>query len=48
MGLAWVVLCVGCYLAPALKDGLSFGPADIGGQLSYLTYVRPASSSTTT
>jgi hypothetical protein len=37
--LAWVVLCLGCYLSPALKDGLSFGPADIGGQLSYLTYV---------
>jgi hypothetical protein len=30
---------VGCYLAPALKDGASFGPADIGAQLSYLTYV---------
>lgn len=27
------------YLSPALKDGLSFGPADIGAQLSYLTYV---------
>jgi hypothetical protein len=39
IGLAWVVLCVGCYLAPALKDGPSFGPADIGAQLSYLTYV---------
>ncbi len=39
IGLGWVVLCVVCYLAPALKDGPSFGPADIGAQLSYLTYV---------
>jgi hypothetical protein len=30
---------LGAYLSPALKDGFSFGPADIGRQLSYLTYV---------
>ena len=30
---------VGAYLSPSLKDGFSFGPADIGRQLSYLTYV---------
>ncbi len=39
VGLAWVVLCLCCYLAPALKDGPSFGPADIGRQLSYLTHL---------
>ncbi len=39
VGLAWVVACVGFYLAPALKDGPSFGPAQIGTELSYLTYV---------
>ena len=39
VGVAWIILCLGCYLAPALKDGPSFGPADIGRQLSYLTYV---------
>ncbi len=37
--MAWVVACVGFYLAPALKDGPSFGPAQIGTELSYLTYV---------
>ncbi len=39
LGLAWLVLVVGAYLSPSLKDGFSFGPADIGRQLSYLTYV---------
>jgi hypothetical protein len=39
LGLAWLVLVLGAYLSPALKDGFSFGPADIGRQLSYLTYV---------
>ncbi|HUC13151.1 MAG TPA: hypothetical protein VMS00_01745, partial [Acidimicrobiales bacterium] len=39
LGLAWLLLVVGAYLSPSLKDGFSFGPADIGRQLSYLTYV---------
>ena len=39
VGIAWIVCCVGFYLSPAFKDGPSFGPADIGGQLSYLTYI---------
>lgn len=39
LGLAWLLLVLGAYLSPALKDGFSFGPADIGRQLSYLTYV---------
>jgi hypothetical protein len=39
LGLAWLVLVLGAYLSPALKDGFSFGAADIGRQLSYLTYV---------
>jgi hypothetical protein len=39
VGVAWIVLCAGFYLSPALKDGPSFGPADIGSQLSYLTYI---------
>ncbi|MGC8628252.1 MAG: YfhO family protein [Acidimicrobiales bacterium] len=38
-GLAWVVAALLAYFAPALWDGFSFGPADIGHQLSYLTYV---------
>ena len=38
-GLAWVVAALLAYFSPALWDGLSFGPADIGHQLSYLTYV---------
>jgi len=38
-GLAWVLAALLAYFAPALWDGFSFGPADIGHQLSYLTYV---------
>lgn len=33
------MLVLGAYLSPALADGFSFAPADIGRQLSYLTYV---------
>jgi hypothetical protein len=35
----WVGLVVVAFLSPALKDGLSFGPSALGGQLSYFTYV---------
>jgi hypothetical protein len=38
-GLAWVLAALVAYFSPALWDGFSFGPADIGHQLSYLTYV---------
>src|SRR5579875_116128 len=38
-GLAWVTVALLAYFSPALWDGFSFGPADIGHQLSYLTYV---------
>ncbi len=39
LGLAWVVLALAAYLAPALWDGFSFGPTDIANQLSFLTYI---------
>ena len=39
LGLLWLVIVLAAYFSPALWDGFSFGPADIGHQLSYLTYV---------
>jgi hypothetical protein len=36
-GIGVVVLVALIYLSPALKDGFSFGPADLGAQASYLT-----------
>ncbi len=37
VALGWLVLLVFLYLSPAIKDGPSFGPADIGQGLSHLT-----------
>ncbi len=37
LGIAWIVLFVLLYLSPALKDGPSFAPADLGRGLSLLT-----------
>ncbi len=37
LGLAWIVLFVFLYVSPALKDGPTFGPADLGRGLSTLT-----------
>lgn len=37
LGIAWLVLLVFLFLSPALKDGPSFGPSDLGRSLSYLT-----------
>ena len=36
-GIAFVVFVALLYLSPALKDGFSFGPADVGVSTSYLT-----------
>ena len=41
LGLAWIALLVVAYLAPALKDGAGFGPADLGRGLSLLTHLVP-------
>ncbi|HUZ20108.1 MAG TPA: YfhO family protein [Acidimicrobiales bacterium] len=37
LGVAWIALVVLAYLSPALKDGASFAPADLGRGLSLLT-----------
>jgi hypothetical protein len=37
VGIGVIVLVALIYLSPALKDGFSFGPADLGAQASYLT-----------
>jgi hypothetical protein len=37
VGIAFIVFFALLYLSPALKDGLNFGPADIGAGLSVLT-----------
>jgi len=41
LGLLWIALFVAAYLSPALKDGLGFGPADLGRGLSLLTRLVP-------
>ncbi|MDA8290852.1 MAG: hypothetical protein M0Z33_04110 [Actinomycetota bacterium] len=41
LALAWIVLLAAAYLAPALKDGSAFGPADLGRGLSLLTRILP-------
>ena len=40
LGVAWIVLLALLYLSPALKDGPTFGPADIGSSVSFLTSSR--------
>lgn len=37
LGIAWIALFVLLFLSPAIKDGPSFGPADLGTTLSALT-----------
>lgn len=41
LAVAWIALFVCLYLSPALKDGASFGPADLGRGLSLLTRLLP-------
>jgi hypothetical protein len=41
LAVAWIALFVIFYLAPALKDGAAFGPADLGRGLSLLTHILP-------
>ncbi|MDA8295179.1 MAG: hypothetical protein M0004_01095 [Actinomycetota bacterium] len=42
VALGWLVLLVLLYLSPAIKDGPSFGPADLGQGLSHLTALAHA------
>lgn len=42
LGIAWIVVFVVLYLAPALKDGPTFGPADLGRGNSLLTSLAHA------
>ncbi|HTT87494.1 MAG TPA: hypothetical protein VMF60_09015, partial [Acidimicrobiales bacterium] len=37
LGIAWIVVLALLYLSPAWKDGPTFGPADIGSSVSFLT-----------
>jgi hypothetical protein len=37
LGVAWLVLVAFLFLSPAIKDGPSFGPGDLGATLSTLT-----------
>ena len=45
LGVAWLLLFVLLYLSPALKDGPSFAPSDLGAGLSNLTSGAVALSS---
>lgn len=42
LGLLWIALFAAAYLSPAVKDGVGFGPADLGRGLSLLTRLVPA------
>lgn len=44
IALVFILLVALAYLSPALKDGLSFGPAQLGSHLSILTTPKDASA----
>jgi hypothetical protein len=42
LGLLWIALFIFLYLSPAIKDGATFGPADLGRAVSLLTKLNHA------